>query len=83
MDDRRNDGGPAFPIPPIVIGEQMFDDRAADGMSLRDWIAGTTAAGLVAAHPFMHSNNEFRTGRIKSVAGLAYQIADAMLEARK
>lgn len=62
-----DDGGPAFP--------PMHDPEThASGMSLRDWFAGRALAGLLA-----HSSD-----RADDVdAFLAYNLADAMLKARK
>lgn len=75
MSDAIDNGGPAFPIP-----EQQFSDgvtivssQGAPGMSLRDWFAGQALANPYTTH-------ESEPGRI---ARWAYQIADAMLAARK
>lgn len=58
----------------------------AEGMALRDWFAGQALAGTLAnpdisasAARCMVSTDEFRSDVAKS----AYQMADAMLEARK
>ena len=46
------------------------------GMSLRDWFAGQALVGLLACP-------EDSCGTVKTMAGIAYEYADAMLEARK
>ena len=60
----------AFPNGVTVIGES--------GMDLRDWFAGQALTGLLAS-PDAHLN----AGTDKVAAENAYQIADAMMEARK
>lgn len=82
MTDQPKDGGPAFPIPPLVIGEKLWTDREADGMSLRDWFAGQALAGLMPSHPFMHADNTFRAERCQTLVQHAFQLADAMLAER-
>ena len=61
-------GGPAFPIP----GAQMWGNS---GMSLRDYFAAKALQGLLADTNIKSSAEEF--------ASRAYDVADAMLEARK
>ncbi len=61
---------PAFPVPMPGTGEYC------SGMTLRDWFAGQALAGLMVP-PLSLS------GDPDSVATLAYQLADGMLEARK
>ena len=73
-----DDGGPAFPqhgwsSNPEVV-RQMQDKQ---GMSLRDYFAGQALA-----HPATHANTAFQTPP-KEAAQWAYEIADAMLAARK
>lgn len=78
MTDKRDDGGPAFPTPEDKFGEY------SQSMSLRDWFAGQAAAGIASSVDIMTSaalakqlSPEF------VVAEMAYEIADAMLKARK
>jgi hypothetical protein len=66
------DGGRAFP--------GSGDEFAADGMSLRDYFAGQALAGFCAADTEDFPEGGFTPTKI---AALAYQYADAMLEARK
>lgn len=63
---QKPDGGPAFPI--------AVDTAGYWGMSLREYFAGQA---LALGGEWFHNNSAKGT-----VAELAYQIADAMLEAR-
>jgi hypothetical protein len=69
--DIKDDGGPAFPPHHNPATHEY-------GMSLRDWFAGQAINGMLAGrggpvHPHLFYVD----------ADIAYQIADAMLEARK
>jgi hypothetical protein len=71
-----DDGGPAFPMHPDL----SLHDNNHTGMSLRDWFAGQALSTLVAndiANPHSFSDKG------ETIAGAAYEIADAMLRARK
>jgi len=81
-----NDGGPAFP----------FDEKEGDGthyhshggMALRDWFAGQALAGFCANPSGPHRlDPEIGFGLVDcdtcDVADYAYDLADAMLAARK
>lgn len=69
------DGGYAFPCGP--------DDKAGwsaeYGMSLRDWFAGQALAGCFSGNDWL--DEVFRQKEV--LAAHAYEIADAMLVARK
>jgi hypothetical protein len=67
MDDKINDGGPAFPTSAENY-ERTYSDT---GLSLRDYFA----AKAVLASEFEYLTDEDRARR-------AYQLADAMLAAR-
>lgn len=74
-----DDGGPAFSSP-----TKEFED-GWDGMSLRDWFAGQALAGNLSAENMgvgwierLRSPDNARL-----MADRAYQMADAMLSARK
>lgn len=71
MGKKTDDGDPAFPV---QLGTQHDRYLAAPGMSLRDWFAGQALTGLL-----------MRTslGGPKTLADMAYEFADAMLEERK
>lgn len=67
---------PAFPRP----ANQAY--VLSDGMTLRDWFAGQALSGLMANAnmPFAPDYAECEPGQI---AAASYDIADAMLAARK
>ena len=79
-----SDGGAAFPLPLLVMGQGSNDGLAeaiasalgakgARGMTLRDYFAGQALAGLVA-------NTE---SRLQDDVEAAWEVADAMLAARE
>ena len=81
-----DDGGPAFGqvvelrcvrVDPFG-GEEWEPALAQGGMSLRDYFAAKAMQGLIGDGALREAAN-----RVCSLAGLAYQQADAMLEARK
>ena len=71
MSDTKDDGGPAFPQ--LEPNSAYFN---ATGMSLRDWFAGQALAGAIDRWLEVRGSD-------KEISGWAYEIADAMLEARK
>ena len=76
MSDQIDDGGPAFPHLRRHIADNTYIPIAEGGMSLRDWFAGMALQGQ--AHRFSppHKYREL-------LAQDCYEIADAMLAARK
>lgn len=66
------DGGAAFPTP-----ENEYQHHV-HGMSLRDWFAGMALQGLCVSDRFQRNDDSN-----KSQAVWAYELADAMLAARK
>lgn len=74
LEERLDDGGPAFPW--TTCGSEGYSGQNGhnDGMSLRDYFAGQALCGYVS-----------RASQISVKAGakFAYMLADAMLEARK
>ena len=68
----RHDGGPAFP-------PMHNPDTHASGMSLRDWFAGQALAGILRDNHTGCANSD----RQDQLSRLAYQMADAMLAARR
>jgi hypothetical protein len=70
----KDNGGPAFPCGSVDCGDGDTVPYAP-GMTLRDWFAGQVIASVKGWHP--------ADRRGKSSAVIAYEIADAMLEARK
>lgn len=77
----RDDGGPAFPFDYKTTDPNYPDQvETHPGMSLRDYYAGKAMEGLVA----LSSVEMLIDGSIQGiVAGAAYELADAMIEARK
>ena len=73
------DGGSAFPRP-ASTSNHGFPYAEQDGMSLRDWFAGQVIVGMAAADPEGPSMRPQDAAQI--MAQGAYQLADAMLEAR-
>ncbi len=75
----RNDGGPAFPHTLSQAKDEkdeIYYYQTEGGMSLRDWFAGQALVGLAASGELSGS------GAARMAAEYAYQVADAMLEAR-
>jgi len=72
MSDRKDNGGPAFPI----LKTDTHDTWP--GMTLRDWFAGQALATAWDAR-----DKGYYDGDDSDMAMCAYWIADAMLEARK
>lgn len=88
------DGGPAFPTkgPPHKVitahGEHYEDEN--HGMSLRDYFAGQVVGALGSAlntvegsKLLIQASSEHDASPANLIAVTAYQIADAMLSARK
>jgi len=75
--DKIDDGGPAFPRSGTFKDycRDEFVDSPYSGMSLRDWFAGQALAGLLAC-----PNN---SADVTIIMMASYQVADAMLQARK
>lgn len=67
-------GGFAFPTQAICTPAGDVMSSGDDGMTLRDWFAGQALAGLLASDDGSTREN---------VAAEAYDIADAMIAARK
>jgi hypothetical protein len=78
----KDTGGPAFPADPFIASNPenvSVAKRIAEGMTLRDYFAAKALCGIEASQG---NNGEFIT-TVELVAERAYQLADAMLEARK
>ena len=85
-----NDGGPAFPVldtsQNLATGETTVHQACYSGMTLRDYFAAKAMQGLLSDGSAINED----TGKKLSIpddaaliAVVAYDIADAMLEARK
>jgi hypothetical protein len=72
----KEDGGPAFPVPPDQVSttgdprDGMAVCAAGTGMTLRDWFAGMSMQASIIRNK-------------SDLARCAYEVADAMLAARK
>lgn len=82
MSDEINNGGPAFPktgyFKPEL--EAVFDSENQDGMTLRDYFAAKAMQGMVSTVKFLKEAEGLNPDPL---AVAAYEIADAMLEARE
>jgi hypothetical protein len=72
-----NEGGPAFPVTPTDRSGQIADTQM--GMSLRDYFAAAAMQGLCASFDGPCLDDAFVSG----VARRAFDVADAMLDARE
>jgi hypothetical protein len=68
-----DDGGPAFSC-------DAGNGKHQRGMSLRDWYAGMAMQGLTS---YINEHEDHYTSALKGAAKTSYDIADAMLAARK
>jgi len=74
MSRTKDDGGSAFPLPSVVAS-------ISPGMSLRDWFAGQVIGAVIQRSP--HDRKTIPGGNpTQWWAGLAYEMADAMLAER-
>lgn len=73
-----NDGGPAFPRTKSTgnLSNSTTEIVSVGGMSLRDWFAGQALVGLLT----QPAEDEYGP---KCFAEDAYEMADAMIEARE
>ena len=66
-------GGPAFP----QVATNSDGDLYQPGMTLRDYFAAKAMAGYLASPTYLHACEQLE------IAMSAYQMADAMLQARE
>ncbi len=71
-----DDGGPAFPTKREALDPRATGWHMEDGMTLRDWLAGQALTSM--NYDWFDSSN-----RNQEMAQESYNIADAMLAARK
>lgn len=75
----KNDGGPAFPCERGHIPDGTWNQTFEPGMTIRDYFAAKAMQGILAGdHPITHGENP-----LVMVAGVAYDMADAMIKARE
>lgn len=78
----KNTGGPAFPVT-LQSGEMYKSHAEFDGMTLRDYFAAKAMQGVLSGTGLGHMNvHPSYYDSLAGTAKTAYQIADAMLEAR-
>lgn len=75
MNQPKETGGPAFPAPEAGVAH-FNTPEAYVGMALRDYFAAKALGDL----GYMTIDDDWST---KEIAGRCYELADAMLEARK
>ena len=75
MNDTTNNGGPAFPIP-LQPGQSWQEMAQCDGMTLRDYFA----AKAMQSYLLDKDRDSFT---FEQWANAAYEMADAMLKARR
>lgn len=81
---KTDNGGPAFPFIAWRSPDGMVGMEQSGGMSLRDWFAGRiAAAAMTSATGLGEATKEERRSAFLQVAGISYEMADAMLEARE
>lgn len=68
----KENGGPAFPHSHVHTDGRVFQE---DGMELRDYFAAKAMQGICVSE-------ELRFTSAERIAGMSYQIADAMLAER-
>ena len=80
MTNKPNDGGAAFPLPPVLSEggpESYWSQPPQPGMSLRDYFAGQALAGILL------DAGTARQVEDHTIAKSAYRLADAMLAERE
>ena len=75
MNKNIDNGGPAFPVPPIQHSNGFYS--TGEGMSIRDYFAAAALQGLLSSI----EPNQLWCG--EDVAVTCYRTADTMLKARK
>jgi hypothetical protein len=87
MNERHDDGGPAFPRPATLFTTDRPYNREQEGMSLRDWFAGKALQSVLAARAaaFIAVSTGEMHADVDNTdpAVAAYDYADRMLAARK
>lgn len=90
-DHTMKDGGPAYPQPQVADGQGGIEYTEVEGMSLRDWFAGqaigaqltSIAISDASAKALLESASIEGVTVKQKLASKAYEMADAMLDARE
>ena len=78
----KNDGGPAFPV--TLFEGQTLGDGSANGMTLRDWLAGKAMSAILRNMSDADRRVADRSGDPPAhIANAAYAVANAMIRARE
>ena len=78
----KDTSGPAFPVS-LYAGATYSGHEPFDGMTLRDYFAGQALAGLAANQQWLENVSQANGGDVcTAISVAAYEVADAMLEAR-
>jgi hypothetical protein len=86
MSTEQRDGGPVFPVftnQYHYAFEKEMPATVAPGMTLRDYIAAKAMAAHITRFPMNAVKDGDETDFDQMLAQWAYQMADAMLEARE
>ena len=85
----KDDGGPAYPVE-VSVGDNGPQDKQTGnysflsrGVSIRDYFAAAAMAAILSIEDPDGSNVASGLKATEDVADFAYDVADAMLEARK
>ncbi len=81
-------GGPAFPgegVERVKVGDNLYRHERVSlpGMSLRDYFAAAALAGMIASNRTFVDDHGNRVHDRDTLAYAAFNIADAMLAARR
>lgn len=78
MSDKKNDGGPAFPMSSTVIRAGALESirESCDGISVRDYLAAKAMQAQVSTHTNPEEHKE-------EIAKRSFALADAMILARE
>lgn len=83
----KNDGGSAFPVPMVPLGDGGYTNSKIEGLSLRDYFAAKALAAQIGHDATLISivnvAKECNVSSHEVAARSAYQYADAMLAARE
>lgn len=82
MSEQIDNGGPAFPVPELDLGDAGVCPVDNPGMTLRDYFAAAALQGWLASFSpeLLHPAKADTTA---DIAADSYTMADAMLAARK
>jgi hypothetical protein len=77
----KDNGGTAFPGPTFTMAG--YPNGHSMGMTLRDWFAGQALVAFFGSQPFLEECGNKGKRPSAYAAKIAFDVADAMIEARK